>query len=59
MHPHVQRKVQQEIDSVVGPDRLPDFSDIPRLTYLTAAVKESLRSVHLHYLSFNGNNNQV
>lgn len=43
MHPHVQRKVQQEIDSVVGPDRLPDFSDIPRLTYLTAAVKESLR----------------
>ena len=45
IHPNVQRKAQQEIDSVVGSDRLPDFSDIPHLTYLTAAIKESLRSV--------------
>lgn len=43
IHPNVQRKAQQEIDSVVGSDRLPDFSDIPHLTYLTAAIKESLR----------------
>ncbi|KAJ3562499.1 hypothetical protein NP233_g9528 [Leucocoprinus birnbaumii] len=43
MHPEIQRKIQQELDSVIGPDRLPDYSDIPRLKYLAAAVKESLR----------------
>ncbi|KAF5348483.1 hypothetical protein D9756_009666 [Leucocoprinus leucothites] len=43
IHPDVQRKAQQEIDSVVGPDRLPEFSDIPHLKYLAAVIKESLR----------------
>ncbi|KAJ3554853.1 hypothetical protein NP233_g12337 [Leucocoprinus birnbaumii] len=43
MHSEVQKKVQQEVDSVVGPDRLPDFSDIPSLNYLAAVIKESLR----------------
>lgn len=42
-HPDVQRRAQLEIDSIVGPNRLPNFSDIPRLPYLSAVVKEVLR----------------
>ncbi|KAF9451148.1 cytochrome P450 [Macrolepiota fuliginosa MF-IS2] len=42
-YPDVQRKAQEEVDSVVGPDRLPDFSDRPRLPYLSAIIKEVLR----------------
>ncbi len=41
--PEVQRKAQYELDSVVGPDRLPEFSDKPSLPYLSALVKELLR----------------
>jgi Cytochrome P450 len=29
-YPHVQRKVQEELDSVVGGDRLPGLEDRPR-----------------------------
>ena len=29
-HPHVQRQVQQELDEVVGRERLPSFSDMER-----------------------------
>ncbi|KAJ3568002.1 hypothetical protein NP233_g6000 [Leucocoprinus birnbaumii] len=42
-HPEAQRKAQEEVDSVVGADRLPDFSDRPQLPYLTAVLKEVLR----------------
>ncbi|XP_031490189.1 flavonoid 3'-monooxygenase CYP75B137-like [Nymphaea colorata] len=42
-HPHVQKKVQAELDSVVGRDRLVKESDIPNLTYLQAIVKETFR----------------
>lgn len=42
-HPQVQRKAQQEVDSVVGLGRLPDFSDQPHLPYLAAVLKEVLR----------------
>ncbi|KAF9451158.1 cytochrome P450 [Macrolepiota fuliginosa MF-IS2] len=42
-HPDIQRKAQDEVDSVVGPDRLPDFSDQPQLPYLSAVIKEVLR----------------
>lgn len=43
--PEVQRKVQAEIDSVVGDQRSPDWSDIDggKLPYLGALVKEILR----------------
>ncbi len=44
-HPDVQRKAQQEVDSVIGSDRLPDFSDQPNLPYLAAVLKEVLRFV--------------
>lgn len=45
LYPDIQRKAQIEVDRVVGRDRLPDFSDEPSLPYVTALVKEVLRSV--------------
>ncbi|EGN98292.1 hypothetical protein SERLA73DRAFT_91572 [Serpula lacrymans var. lacrymans S7.3] len=42
-HPEIQRKAQEEIDLVVGRDRLPDFSDRPSLPYVEALVRETLR----------------
>ena len=45
LYPDIQRKAQNEVDRVVGRDRLPDFSDEPSLPYVTALVKEVLRSV--------------
>ncbi|KAL4879859.1 cytochrome P450 [Aspergillus karnatakaensis] len=41
--PHVQQKAQEEIDRVVGTDRLPNFSDRDNLPYINALIKESLR----------------
>ena len=43
MHPEVQKKAQQELDAVVGPDRLPTHSDRKFLPYLNAVMKEVLR----------------
>lgn len=43
LHPDIQAKAQSEIDSVVGADRLVSDSDIPKLPYLQAIVKETLR----------------
>ena len=43
MHPEAQTKAQQELDAVVGPDRLPEFSDLASLPYLRAALKETQR----------------
>lgn len=36
-------KVQEELDSVIGPNRLVREADIPDLEYLQAVVKEALR----------------
>jgi cytochrome P450 len=43
LFPDVQRKAQQEIDSVVGTDRLPHFEDRDSLPYVDALIKETLR----------------
>jgi hypothetical protein len=40
---HVQRKAQEEIDRVVGKDRLPNFEDREKLPYINALVKEITR----------------
>ncbi|KAI6149296.1 cytochrome P450 [Pisolithus tinctorius] len=45
LHPDVQRKAQEEIDRVVGADRLPDFGDRPNLPYVEAVLLETLRWV--------------
>lgn len=42
-HPDVQRKAQQELDMMIGPDRLPEFSDRDSLPYINAVVKEVIR----------------
>ncbi|KAL0339596.1 UNVERIFIED_CONTAM: 3,9-dihydroxypterocarpan 6A-monooxygenase [Sesamum radiatum] len=42
-HPNIMRKAAQEIDSVVGNNRIVQESDIPHLPYLQAIVKEILR----------------
>jgi hypothetical protein len=43
LHPEVQARVQEQIDAVVGPDRLPTFEDRGRLPYIDAVVKELFR----------------
>ncbi|KAI0792995.1 cytochrome P450 [Irpex lacteus] len=42
-YPEVMRKAQSELDAVVGRDRAPTFEDVPKLPYLGAMVKETLR----------------
>lgn len=43
LYPEVQAKAHTELDKVVGPSRLPDFDDIPRLPYIRAIVMETSR----------------
>jgi len=38
LHPDVQLKAQKEVDLVVGPNQLPEFSDMPNLTFISAIV---------------------
>ena len=42
-HPKWQKKVQDEVDEQVGNDRMPEFSDMPKLPTVRAFVKEVLR----------------
>ncbi|QCD86178.1 flavonoid 3'-monooxygenase [Vigna unguiculata] len=42
-HPHILQKVQQELDSVVGPNRMVLESDLPHLNYLRCIVRETFR----------------
>ncbi|KAL2622560.1 hypothetical protein R1flu_002765 [Riccia fluitans] len=41
--PHLLKKLRDELDSVVGKDRLVRESDLPNLPYLQCVIKESLR----------------
>ncbi|KAH9847428.1 cytochrome P450 [Lenzites betulinus] len=41
--PEVQRKAQQELDAIIGPDRLPEFADKEALPYINAVMKEVIR----------------
>lgn len=38
--PQVQTKAREEIDRVIGPERLPKLEDIKNLPYVQAVVKE-------------------
>ncbi|KAH9836619.1 cytochrome P450 [Rhodofomes roseus] len=42
-HPDVQRRAQQEIDQVIGDERLPVYGDRPQLPYIESLLKELLR----------------
>ncbi|KAK0176822.1 hypothetical protein PV328_000926 [Microctonus aethiopoides] len=43
LYPEVQQKAQEEIDRVIGRNRLPTLSDRPRMPYVNAISLESLR----------------
>lgn len=43
LHPECCKRAQQELDSVVGRDRLPTAEDRERLPYLEAIIHETLR----------------
>ena len=43
LFPEAQKKAQAELDSVVGPHRLPSYRDRASLPYVNAVLKESLR----------------
>ena len=43
LNPDAQKRAQQEVDTVVGGERLPTFEDLPDLPYVDACVKETLR----------------
>ena len=43
LNPDVQAQARTELDAVVGPDRLPDFSDRAALPYVNAILKEVMR----------------
>jgi len=52
-HPHVQERIREEAAAVLGPERtVPDFADVARLPYLTAAVNETLRVKPITPLNF-------
>ena len=43
LFPDVQRKAQDELDAVIGADRLPSWEDRPSLPYIRGVVEETLR----------------
>jgi len=43
LYPEVQKKAQTEINTVIGNNQLPDFSDRDALPYTNAIVKEAMR----------------
>ncbi|PVG03046.1 cytochrome P450 [Serendipita vermifera] len=43
VHPHIQKKVQAELDAVIGHSRIPIPTDRPRLPYADATWRESVR----------------
>lgn len=43
LHQDVQKKLHEELDSVISSDRLPDLSDRPKLPYTEAVLAESQR----------------
>lgn len=43
LFPEVQKRAHKDIDRIVGPDRMPNMDDEPKLQYIRSCVKESLR----------------
>jgi cytochrome P450 len=43
MHPEIQKAAREELDAVIGPDRLPAFEDYDSLPYIQAIVMECTR----------------
>ena len=43
LYPDIQKKAQDELDSLTGRERLPTFEDRPMLPFIDAVCKEILR----------------
>ena len=43
MYPDMQNRVYEEVRSVLGPERTPDFQDLPSLKYTELVIKETFR----------------
>ncbi len=43
IHPDIQRRAQNEIDTIIGTHRLPEFEDRPSLPYVEALLRELMR----------------
>ena len=52
LYPEVQTAAQEEIDRVIGSDRLPEYEDREALPYVTAMMKETLRYVNRSRFSY-------
>ena len=52
LYPEVQTAAQEEIDRVIGNDRLPEYEDREALPYVTAMMKETLRYVNRSRFSY-------
>lgn len=46
LYPETQAAAQEELDRVIGSDRLPTWEDRSHLPYIRAVVEESLRCEH-------------
>jgi len=46
LHPECQKRAREEIDAVIGLDRLPELSDRESLPYVESVVQEALRYSH-------------
>ena len=51
LNPQAQRRAQEELDIVLGPNTLPRFENKGKLPYIEAIVKECLRFVN-SFLTF-------
>lgn len=52
-YPRVMKKAQDEVDSVVGIHRMPEFEDLGSLPYVQAIIKECLRLVVISLAYYN------
>lgn len=41
LNPDAQRRAHQEMDRIIGRERVPTFDDLPRLTFLRATVSQN------------------
>ncbi|XP_068927264.1 cytochrome P450 1A1-like [Petaurus breviceps papuanus] len=48
--PEIQKKIQEELDTMIGRERWPQFSDKPQLPYMEAFILETFR--HSSFLPF-------